>query len=1374
MAAAVTRSRLRWRQLLVLATAVIAITLAVLLGLLQLALPWWASDTGRVADLIARQIGAPVAIDTARPYWTVRGPLIELEGVHFGADQDGRIGQAALAIDLSGLVRSDRPLYEFRLHDLDLTLLRGDDDRWQLLGLPGLMAGGGGQPVTRMLRGLPSVALRDSRLHLRLAPEAESWTLHLPEIRRFSQGGVARWRGRLANPSGSGGELLLAMDSGSDDWARIHLRGEGLAMAQWLGGQAPAGIRLLDGDLALSAWLELDRGGIIDAQLQWRQGDSRWQSVAATDEMHDAPGSVVMDGRGQVDDPASAGASTDASVSAGTGPVQIELPPLSALARWQRDGDSGRLLVEQLHFGSAPEMGGSPETGAAGLITGLWHEGRVQLQASDIDLSPLLPLLALAQPVPDRARHWLLEAGARVPVQWARVDFDRAGLRQYQVRLASVDSQPVAPVPGLQLPAIDLAGDRQGLVLTPAPAALRLDFPGVFAKPLQAQVIAGGIAAWATADGWRIDSDGLHLAGVDYQGRVAGGIELRRQPAASPTDGNAAGRDGTSAAGRNASRLWLDLGVQASGQVLAANAFWPRNKIARTADWLERALAGGDLVSGRAWLRGPAGPFPFPDHSGHFEAVAEVADAGLDFHPDWPALDRIHATVLFENGSLQIDADQARIGGLEVAGASAGIDNLKEPILHARGRGRDSGEQLLAFLAQTPIQATIGRHLQGRSIQGRPQVAVELRLPLKRELGEPAVDGRIHFDGQSYRDSQHNLVLDDLNGELVFDRHGLAASNLELRLGGEPARLDLRIADATDDPAMALEARLAGRLSTAALLASLDWAAPLALRSPGRADWLVQLQVPEQANHDQAPTGRGSVPASATPAVTGRLQVSSDLVGISLQLPAPLQKDAGQALPLTLVLGTGADTGADIGTGAGTSAGRPLQLSLGDKVAMDLRLPAGILPGGAETAAAGDASATASHWLRGSVVLGAAHAGTVAASGIQIIGQTPALDLGGWLALGAGMGPGGIGAAGGWPQVDLDVGELTVFGRHLRQVELEVLPQNGQVQMRLAGPDAEGQVLWTSATGSEASVRARLERLHVSETDESAGSASQGGIDPALLPVLDVDIGSLRLGAIDLGRVQLQGQRQGRVYQISQFDTDSPLMALQAHGEWWRSRGEERSQFSILLQTEDLGAMLTGFGFQGAVDGGRTRAQIDGGWIGPPAAFALAAIDGTLTVDVGDGRIREVDPGVGRLFGLLNLREIPRRLMLDFRDFYGQGLRFSSIQGSFRLNTGNAFTDGIEVKSPSADILLTGRTGLAGRDYDQTVQVRPRVGGTFPVVGAIAGGPAGAAAGLVVQSLLRIDDASRIVYRVTGPWEEPVIVRQDPARSGAAAQPAGE
>jgi uncharacterized protein YhdP len=131
---------------------------------------------------------------------------------------------------------------------------------------------------------------------------------------------------------------------------------------------------------------------------------------------------------------------------------------------------------------------------------------------------------------------------------------------------------------------------------------------------------------------------------------------------------------------------------------------------------------------------------------------------------------------------------------------------------------------------------------------------------------------------------------------------------------------------------------------------------------------------------------------------------------------------------------------------------------------------------------------------------------------------------------------------------------------------------------------------------------------------------------------------------------------------------------------------------------------------------------------------------------------------------------------LDFSDFFRSGMSFDSIEGRFELRVGDAWTSDLQVRGPSADIAVSGRTGLSARDYDQELQVTPKVGGVLPVVGALAGGPVGAAAGLVAQGVLRspLDQMARARYRVTGTWDKPRIdliareraPRPAPERSG--------
>lgn len=150
-----------------------------------------------------------------------------------------------------------------------------------------------------------------------------------------------------------------------------------------------------------------------------------------------------------------------------------------------------------------------------------------------------------------------------------------------------------------------------------------------------------------------------------------------------------------------------------------------------------------------------------------------------------------------------------------------------------------------------------------------------------------------------------------------------------------------------------------------------------------------------------------------------------------------------------------------------------------------------------------------------------------------------------------------------------------------------------------------------------------------------------------------------------------------------------------------------------------------------------------------------------MNVAVGNGALRAVEPGAGRVLGLFNLYAIPRRLLLDFRDVVNEGLSFDQLEGSFSLGRGVAHTRDLAIRSPSLRMEIRGRIGLAARDFDQTVHVYPGVSSGLTLGAALLGGPAVGALVLLAQEVLDkpLEQATQLSYRVTGSWDNPKIER---------------
>ena len=72
---------------------------------------------------------------------------------------------------------------------------------------------------------------------------------------------------------------------------------------------------------------------------------------------------------------------------------------------------------------------------------------------------------------------------------------------------------------------------------------------------------------------------------------------------------------------------------------------------------------------------------------------------------------------------------------------------------------------------------------------------------------------------------------------------------------------------------------------------------------------------------------------------------------------------------------------------------------------------------------------------------------------------------------------------------------------------------------------------------------------------------------------------------------------------------------------------------------------------------------------------------------------------------------------------------------------------------------IVGQVDLANSVYEQGAVVSANVGNTLPIVGAVVGGPPGAAAMLIFSQIFKkpLQSVGQVYYGISGPWEEPAI-----------------
>ena len=1305
----------RWAGYLV---AVGVILVALVVGAASQLLPLAERHPQRIAAWLSEVAGRPVAFDQVRTRWTRRGPLLQLDGLRIGGGADGggvQVGQAEVLVSLYAGLLPGGSFTELRLRGPSLALHRGADGRWAIRGLPLATDAAQADPL-EYLEGLGELQVIGGRLDVE-APEL-GLQLQIPRIdlRLRVDGAQVRAGARgWMDAEGAPLAMALAFDRDSGD-GRAWLDLDTPDLSAWAPLLGRAGIEPRAGRGRLQAWTEL-----------------RAQRVVLATSSFDLQG-IELGG----------------APLAGREPPRQQFAGLSGRLTWRLAAGGWRLDAPRLRVDGP---------GGAQVLDGLLLAGgqRYALHLEELELAPLLAVAALSDRLPPARRAWLLDAAPRARLSALELAGERGGQLRLQGRLEGVGFAAVGRSPGVEGLAGSFEGDTGGAHLAlDAATPLRLDWPGGFGVTHEVR-LDGHLVLWREGAGWQVGTPALSIRASDYGAHVRGAMHFQG--------------DGT--------RPWLDVAAELDdAAVPAAKKFWLRQSMPPAAvQWLDMALEDGTVREGRALVAGDLDDWPFTGRNGLFDARARIEGGRFRFQQAWPALESTRAEVAFAGNGFQVRG-RGELGGVPVERFEAGIADYGDAPLLVRAAASADAGRFADLLRASPLYAGQAQTLDNLAASGPARATFALDLPLRH--GQPAqLSGTVELAGARLVEKRWDLAFDGVRGQVRYDSDGFSAPALAVSYEGQPGTLSLRAGRGhVQDPAQAFEARLGAPMDAARLLArapELEWLRPYVR---GRSHWNLALGAPAAA-------------AAGEPAA--RLRLDSDLAGTVLDLPAPLAKPAAGILPTRVQLGL------PFGSG-------PIDVAFGQRLALRARQHNG---------------ATGVQ-----VTLGSA---TVAAepppSGMVVGGRTGELDALEWIGLARGGGDGELPLR----RIDVHADRLHLLGGEFPQARLQLRPGSGALAVEVDGPALAGRLQVPDASG--APVQGHFARLHwqpvprqesgaaaagppaagtpapaddagavlaaVAEATTGArsdtGTATGGPVpvppvpataaalpdsfDPAALPPLQLEVDDLRYRGAALGKASLRTRPVAAGLQLEHLQLRADWQQADITGQWTGRGDQARTRLQMDMRSEDMGRLVSALGHADFLARGEGTIRLQAAWPGSPAGFRLGEVDGELRIDVRNGQLLEVEPGAGRVLGLLSVAQLPRRLLLDFRDFFSRGLAFNRLGGQVRFGDGVASTGDMQIEGPAADISITGRTDLVAQQFDQTIDVQPRSGNLLTVVGAVAGGPVGAAVGAAANAVLGkpLGGIGARTYHVSGPWKEPKVevVERDgaDAADGPAAAP---
>lgn len=882
----------------------------------------------------------------------------------------------------------------------------------------------------------------------------------------------------------------------------------------------------------------------------------------------------------------------------------------------------------------------------------------------------------------------------------------------------------VGALPGFSGLSVDVDGNDVSGRLNINSRQMVLDAPGVMREPLLFATLTGQ-AGWQQKNGELLVSvNNAAVANDDLEGNLSGSYQTK-----------------------SGTRGLLDMTVNLTrGDVKQAARYTPLVAVDKAGnDWLHDSLLAGQTQDLRIRIKGNLSDFPL---DGKKDVILEIGgharEVVLKFDDSWPRIENITGELMIIGNKLEVKSQFATIMDAHLQNVTVTLPDMMSADLplEVKGEAIGASNTFLQYIQQSPVRGYIDEFTDGMSASGNGHLDLYLHVPL---LGSKPtkVSGTLRVQDNEINLGEGVPLLKNTRGELVFTESGMQASGVSAEILGGAASIDVQTSAGG-----AVHATVRGRTNLDVLRKL--YPHPLLNYLYGGAAWEADIAVVKKS---------------------AQLIINSNFQGLGSNLPQPFLKRPNETLPFRLekrsiqnraevsamsrVEGTvpSISQGQSGGAEGGSEGREVITAQLGKLLSARLvrRIENGamVIRRGVINFGEGQLSRP-SEAQRGR-------------SGVWLTGNLAEFPLQEWgelLGVIGGAGGGGFSIAG----ADLVVGRLSGYGMHFDDLKVSAVNRSDGITAHLSSNALNGEVDWQPYGGGK--LTARLQNLIWKEDnttpqpkpDQPVQTAS---VVPGSLPELQISIENLLLEGKQIGRLELMGNHDGNDWRLRRFNIINPDGSLDGEGVWRGGQGKAKTQVKLLLQISDAGKILERSGYPNTVKGGSGTLSTDISWTGNPGEFNYATLEGSLKLDTSKGQFLKMDPGIGKLLGILSLQSLPKRIKLDFADVFSDGFQFDNINGNASIKSGVIDTQDFHINGSSAKVTMKGSADLNTETQNLRVQILPTLGDSVSMIGAFAGGPAVGIGSLIINKILGnpLDKLMSFEYNISGTWSDPKVIK---------------
>ena len=760
----------------------------------------------------------------------------------------------------------------------------------------------------------------------------------------------------------------------------------------------------------------------------------------------------------------------------------------------------------------------------------------------------------------------------------------------------------------------------------------------------------------------------------------------------------------------------LDLYAEVyGGNAITAGDYYPQSVMSENLiEYLNRGIVAGQHQQSQVLLSGPLDAFPFEQGDGHFEVLSQISDAEFLFAPDWPTVKNAEVTLHFLNERMDIYANQGLLINQQlVRPVVITLPNLNQADnLYVNIDHTTPVQSLRAFFDATPLKDPLVNVLD--IVQGQGQVSGQVNLDIDlNTLGVNAV-GQVDLGGTEIYLSQPGMLLTNVNGTLHFNDDRIELKGSSANWLDMPIEFDVL----GDGDSQTYDVNVGARL-----LAQADKMLPYA---QGLLDGFIagETHLHTTVNLRFAEQGFSYLAS-----------LESTLEGVSSEFATPYNKSAEESWGFQAQI-------------KGDDISNLITANLANKLFFN-----GILDN--ETGLLSQAQLS----------VGKENAGLVGTGfHVSILQEDIVLDD--WLTFIDRL----IEIPRSQPGEQTILPELSMITARFNQTSIATIPFN-DVEMRLF-PSVDGMTMKLNAKELRATVLLPEEgssrpikidsdylRINFSEQASSVGEQSAQELDwLTRIPAIEFNCSDCKVDVYQLDKVSASLFGDGKQLSITELVVDKEDHVLRGQGRW----RDGLSSFDGILNSKDIGELFDEFDLTSTIKDSRANVAYQLSWQGAPYDFDLESLGGEVTWELGEGHLAEVSDQGARVFSLLSLDSLIRKLKLDFRDVFSKGFFYNQMQGSIQLDKGIAYTKDTKLDGVPADLTIQGYANLNTQEINYDLAVAPQVTSSIPVIVAWMVNPVSGLAALALDKVIHSARViSEIKFKVTGTMNEPVVLEID-------------